>query len=113
MSRNLYLHETIDIIGDNAAEYMQRSVIGFDAGRAADSALVLFGTWVVQGSTGRWPQVVNIWEMVDGWEGWRRLCLRTNLERERNPELKGWWDEAYQWRSGGFDRLLGAVYLYC
>lgn len=109
MSRELYLHETIDILGDGAVPYMERSVVGFDAERVADRGLALFGTWYVQGSTGRWPQVVNVWEIVDGWEGWRRLCASTNLRREANRELAEWWSEAAGWRSGGFDRLMAAA----
>jgi len=108
-ARPLYLHETIDIVGQGAAPYMEKSVVGFDADRVADRGLTLFGTWQVQGSTGRWPQVINLWELVDGWEGWRRLCQATNLKRESNEGLRTWWDEAAAWRSGGFDRLLGAL----
>jgi hypothetical protein len=109
VARELYLHETVDIIGQGAVPYMEKSVVGFDADAVADRGLTLFGTWYVQGTTGRWPQVVNVWEMVDGWEGWKRLCQRTNLRRQANAELSAWWDEAASWRSGGFDRLLGAA----
>ncbi len=109
MARELYLHETVDIVGDGAVPYMEKSVVGFDAETVADRGLTLFGTWYVQGSTGRWPQVVNVWELVDGWEGWKRLCSRTNLRRETNRELSEWWREAASWRTGGFDRLLGAA----
>lgn len=109
MSRELYLHETIDIVGDGAVPYMERSVVAFDPERVADRGLALFGTWYVQGSTGRWPQVVNVWELVDGWEGWRRLCASTNLRRQANAELAAWWREAASWRSGGFDRLMAAA----
>src|SRR2546423_1129929 len=59
--------------------------------------------------SGRWPQVVNMWECVDGWSGWRRLMEATNLRRTTNPELNEWWQEALKSRSGGFDRLLGAA----
>lgn len=89
--------------------YMQESVLGFKADTAADRGLQLFGTWYVMGSTGRWPQVVNLWELPEGWESWRRLCESTNLRREANEELRQWWREAYERRSGGVDRLLGAV----
>lgn len=109
MSRALYLHETIDIVGEGAVSYMEQSVVGFDAEAVADRGLDLYGTFLVQGSTGRWPQVVNVWELVDGWTGWERLCARTNLRREANPELAAWWREAATWRTGGFDRLLGAA----
>ena len=105
--RNLYLHEVIDIVGEGAMRYMEHTV-GFNADAAADRGLELVGTWYTMGSTGRWPQVVNMWECVDGWSGWRRLMEATNLRRTRNPELVEWWQEALKARSGGFDRLIGA-----
>lgn len=106
--RNLYLHELIDIVGEGAMRYMEHTV-AFDAGAAADRGLELVGTWYTMGSTGRWPQVVNLWECVDGWSGWRRLMEATNLRRTQNPDLVEWWQEALKTRTGGFDRLLGAA----
>jgi hypothetical protein len=106
--RNLYLHEQIDVVGEGAMRYMEHTV-GFNADAAADRGLELVGTWYTMGSTGRWPQVVNLWECVDGWSGWRRLMEATNLRRTQNPELTEWWQEALKTRSGGFDRLLGAA----
>jgi hypothetical protein len=104
----LHLHEVVDIVGQGARPYMQENVVTFDADAAADRALRLFGTWEVVGATGRWPQVVNVWELLDGWEGWRRLCESTNVKRAQNAALGEWWDDAYRKRSGGFDRLLQA-----
>jgi hypothetical protein len=104
----LYLHEVIDIVGEQAVPYMEHSVLSFQEG-TADRGLALWGTWYVVGGTGRWPQVVNLWEMADGWEGWERLCRATNLRRQANDALTDWWREAYQRRSGGFDRLLRPV----
>lgn len=109
MGRMLYLHEVVDIVGDKAVDYMEKSVLGFKTETAAGRGLELYGTWYVMGSTGRWPQVVNLWELPDGWDSWERLCRSTNLRRERNEELNAWWLEALQRRSGGFDRLLGAL----
>ena len=104
----LYLHEVVDIVGEGAAPYMAHTA-GFHAETAADRGLTLLGTWQVVGATGRWPQVVNVWEMVDGWDGWERLVRATNLRRDDNIELMQWWNEAYEWRTGGFDRLLQAI----
>lgn len=104
----LHLHETIDIVGEQAVPYMERSVLGFEADTAG-RGLRLWGTWYVVGGTGRWPQVVNVWEMTEGWDDWERLCRATNLRREANDDLTDWWHEAYERRSGGFDRLLGPV----
>jgi hypothetical protein len=101
---SLFLHEVIDIVGRSGAAYMAHTR-DFDAGSAADGGLDLVGTWEVVGTTGRWPQVVNVWE-IDGWDGWQRLAQRTNVRKADNTELAEWWDEAYQRRTGGFDRLL-------
>lgn len=108
MGGQLYLHEVVDIVGQGAAPYMGHTA-GFHAETAADRGLTLLGTWQVVGATGRWPQVVNLWEMVDGWEGWERLVRATNVERAGNAELNEWWDQAHQWRTGGFDRLLAGA----
>lgn len=105
---HLYLHEVVDIVGQGASPYMAHTA-GFHTETAADRGLTLLGTWQVVGATGRWPQVVNLWEMVDGWSGWERLVNAANVRRSENAELNQWWDEAYQWRSGGFDRLLVAA----
>lgn len=105
MERRLYLHEVVDIVGRGAAPYMAH-VVDFDPGAVADRGLGLAGTWEVVGTTGRWPQVVNLWEVVDGWDGWARLARRTNLAKATNVELGEWWDEAHKSRTGGFDRLL-------
>jgi hypothetical protein len=106
--RHLYLHEYVDIVGEGAMHYMARTV-EFGAEVSAARGLALVGTWYVMGSTARWPQVVNLWECVDGWTGWRRLMEKTNLARTRDPELGEWWREALMVRSGGFDRLLGSA----
>lgn len=104
MADPLFLHEVVDIVGRGGAAYMAH-VVAFDAAATADRGLALLGTWEVVGTTGRWPQVVNLWEL-DGWDGWRRLGQRTNVDKAANTELAAWWDEAYERRSGGVDRLL-------
>lgn len=104
MADQLFLHEVIDIVGRGARAYMEHTV-GFDTAAAAARGLDLLGTWEVVGTTGRWPQVVNVWE-IDGWDGWVRLGQRTNVDKAANVELAAWWDEAHARRSGGFDRLL-------
>jgi hypothetical protein len=107
-TRNVYLHEYIDIVGEGAMPYMEHTVER-GAGDASGGTLELVGTWYTMGSTGRWPQVVNLWECVDGWEGWRRLMERTNLRRTRTPELEAWWRRALELRTSGFDRVLAGA----
>jgi hypothetical protein len=65
-----------------------------------------FGVWGTVGSTGRWPEVVNMWEL-NGWDG-----LVANLEHElggqptmQDPSLAEWWAAAADMRRGGFDRV--------
>jgi len=100
----LYLHEIIDIIGDGQAAYLDS--IGERAahsGRQGTSRLM--GSWRVVGSTGRWPRVVNLWEM-DSWAHWARSLDRQFLPGKQDPQLAPWWSKATQWRSGGMDRIL-------
>jgi hypothetical protein len=104
--RGLYLHEVIDIVGLGAWPYMEHTV------RASGDEKVNFdlqGTWYTMGITGRWSQVVNIWDVPGAWDGWRTSVDRLNLARTANKDLEGWWQEAFKHRSGGFDRLLAAA----
>jgi hypothetical protein len=56
-----------------------------------------------------WPQVINVWDVgPDGWQAWAANVDRLNLKR-RKAFYGDWWDQAAQWRSGGFDRLCGGV----
>ncbi len=107
-ARNVYLHEYIDIVGMGAMPYMEHTVQR-GAGDASGETLDLLGTWYTMGSTGRWPQVINLWECVDGWDGWRRLMERTNLRRTQTPELEAWWKRALEMRTGGFDRVMAGA----
>jgi hypothetical protein len=65
-----------------------------------------YGVWGTVGSTGRWPEVVNMWEL-DGWDG-----LAANFDHElshptmQDPSLAEWWGVAATLRRGGFDRIL-------
>ena len=106
-ARALFLHEVVDVVGRGGAAYMAH-VLEFDADATAGRGLALVGTWEVVGTTGRWPQVVNVWEL-DGWDGWARLAQRTNVAKAANAELAEWWDEAHRHRTGGFDRLLAGA----
>ncbi len=107
-ARNVYLHEFIDIVGEGAMPYMEHTARRGE-GDASGGTLELVGTWYTMGSTGRWPQVVNLWECVDGWNGWRDLMVRTNLRRTRTDELNEWWRTALEVRTSGFDRLMAGA----
>lgn len=100
----LYLHEIIDIVGTGQEKYLE--TVG-ERGRHSEREGIsrLMGTWKVIGSTNRWPQVVNLWEM-DGWEHWAGTLERQFLPGKVDAALAPWWARATEWRSGGFDRIL-------
>ncbi len=106
MSRDIFLHEIIDIVGLGAWPYMEhtRGAVGEEK-----VGMQLLGTWYTVGCTGRWSQVVNVWEMPGGWSGWRDSIDRLGLKRKDNETLTGWWHEAHKYRTGGFDRQLAGV----
>ena len=106
MSRSIFLHEIIDIVGQGAWPYMEhtKSCSGDEV-----NGLELLGTWYTVGCTGRWSQCINIWELPGGWDGWRYTIDRLGLKRERNKPLSSWWEEAFRHRTGGFDRQLAGI----
>src|SRR4051794_41640877 len=64
-----------------------------------------YGVWSTIGSTGRWPEVVNMWEL-DGWDGLvRNFEVETAGGRDQDPALAEWWDVASQFRRGGVDPI--------
>lgn len=103
-NRGLYLHEEIDIIGTGSEAYKAHTAARATGRRDGGAALV--GTWQQCGSTGRWPVVINLWEM-QGWEHWAGILERQYTpSSEQPPGLRRWWARAARYRSGGFDRIL-------
>jgi hypothetical protein len=100
---HLYLHEVIRIVGTGSEAYKRHT--GEGRGRGPHGA-PLVGTFQQSGSTGAWPRVVNLWEMR-GWDHWAELLEYQYAGGGEQPgDLKRWWTEATEWRSGGFDRIL-------
>ena len=108
MSRSVFVHETIDIVGQGQYDYME--MVNREPAQHMPDMTSLQGTFYVLGfGGGRWPQVINIWDCgEDGWDGWGRNLDRLNLKR-RKAFYGDWWDEAAQWRTGGFDRVCAGV----
>ena len=108
MPRSVFVHETIDIVGQGQYDYMEH--VSKEPTNFMPDMTSLQGSFFVLGfGGGRWPQVVNIWDCgTDGWEGWGRNLDRLNLKR-RNAFYGDWWDEASQWRTGGYDRVCASV----
>jgi len=106
MSDKLYIHELIDVIGQNRARYMHHMTANWCPVARDERNQLCFGVWGSVGSTGRWPEVVNMWEL-DEWDG-----LVADFEHElghatlQDPSLAEWWSVAADLRRGGVDRIL-------
>jgi hypothetical protein len=106
MNDKLYIHELIDIIGHNRARYMHHMTANWVPVAIEERNQFCFGVWATVGSTGRWPEVVNMWEL-DGWGG-----LVDNFSHElvgagaQDPSLAEWWAVAASLRRGGVDRIV-------
>ncbi len=74
--RDLFLHEIIDINGLHQWDYMEHC-----RQQSGDEKVdfELLGTWYTMGITARWPQVVNVWEIPGGWDGWYGKVDRLGL----------------------------------
>jgi hypothetical protein len=106
VNTKIYIHEFIDIIGHNRAKYMHHMTANWVPTAIAERNMQCFGVWATVGSTGRWPEVVNMWEL-EGWDG-----LADNFAHElrgsglQDPALAEWWAAAAELRRGGFDRIV-------
>src|SRR5437763_3485 len=104
----LYLHETIHIIGAGSEPY-KRHTAAWAARRRHGGALV--GIWQQSGSTGDWPRVINLWEM-DGWDGWAAILERQYAGEGQPadlrvaPETRDWAEAARAWRTDFRETLL-------
>ncbi|MDG2300287.1 MAG: hypothetical protein P8L22_00805 [Acidimicrobiales bacterium] len=108
MTRSVFVHETVDIVGQGQYDYMEK--VNREPAQHMPDMTKLQGTFYILGfGGGRWPQVINIWDCGgDGWDGWGRNLDRLNLKR-RKAFYGDWWDEAAQWRTGGFDRVCAGI----
>ncbi|MFZ6005638.1 MAG: NIPSNAP family containing protein [Actinomycetota bacterium] len=106
MNDRIYIHELIDINGHSRADYMHHMTANWSPTAQVDRHQLCYGVWALLGSTGAWPQTVNMWE-EEGWSG-----LADSFAREavgagaQDPKLERWWAAAAGMRRGGFDRLM-------
>lgn len=102
----VYIHEFVDIIGQNRDRYMHHMTANWCPIARQERNQLCFGVWATVGSTGSWPEVVNLWEL-DGWDG-----LAANFAHEfsggatQDPSLAEWWSAAAGLRRGGRDRIV-------
>ena len=105
---NVYIHEFIDIVGHNRARYMHHMTANWCPVARAERGQLCLGVWATVGSTGRWPEVVNMWEL-DGWDGLvHNLEVELSGGRDQDPSLAAWWATAASLRRGGVDRIVVA-----
>jgi hypothetical protein len=102
----VYIHEYIDIIKHNRANYMHHMTANWSPIGQRERQQLCYGVWGTVGSTGRWPEVVNMWEH-DGFAGVAQ-SFRTEFGHPtlQDPALAAWWSRAASFRNGGFDRIL-------
>lgn len=102
----VYIHEFIDIIGHNRANYMHHMTANWSPIAQKERHQLCYGVWGTVGTTRRWPEVVNMWE-EDGFDG-----LAGSFRHEFNhptlqdPALHDWWARAANFRRSGIDRVL-------
>ncbi|MEI7593342.1 MAG: NIPSNAP family containing protein [Actinomycetes bacterium] len=105
-NHKVYIHEFIDIVGHNRSRYMHHMTANWCPLAMAERNQRCFGVWGTVGSTGRWPEVVNMWEL-EGWDG-----MVANFTHEfsgggmQDPSLAQWWATAASMRRGGIDRVV-------
>jgi hypothetical protein len=106
VNTKVYIHELVDIIGHNRARYMHHMTANWCPTARDERNMLCFGVWGTVGSTGRWPEVVNLWEL-DGWDGLvANFAHETAAPSLQDPALAAWWAEAASLRRGGVDRVL-------
>ena len=105
-NEKVYIHEFIDIIGHSRADYMHHMTANWSPEAQEQRQQLCYGVWAVLGSTGRWPEVVNIWEH-DDWDGLAAsFALEAVGKGAQDTTLEAWWAKAAEFRRGGLDRIL-------
>jgi len=102
----VYIHEFIDIRGHSRADYMHHMTANWSPTAQEQRNQLCYGVWAVLGSTGGWPQTVNMWEEA-GWDGLASsFAIETSGHGAQDPALAKWWARAADFRRGGFDRIM-------
>lgn len=106
MNDRVYIHEFIDIIGHQRANYMHHMTANWSPNAQEERDQLCYGVWALFGSTGAWPQTVNMWEH----RGWDGLAESFGTEAvgsgAQDPKLAKWWATAAEFRRGGVDRIM-------
>jgi hypothetical protein len=105
-NERVYIHEFIDVIGHHRADYMQHMTANWSPIGQEERGQLCYGVWALLGSTGSWPQTVNMWEHAS----WSTLAASFAIETvgkgAQDPALEKWWAKAAEFRRGGIDRIM-------
>jgi hypothetical protein len=101
-----YIHEFVDITGHNRVKYFQHITANWGPIGQRDREQLCFGIWGTVGSTGRWPEVINLWEYRDLAHLAENFRIECNHPSMQDPALQDWWAAAEGFRRGGYDRVL-------
>ncbi len=106
MNDRVYIHEFIDIRGHHRANYMHHMTANWSPLAQEQRHQLCYGVWSLLGSTGSWPQTVNMWE-EDGFDGLARSFANEAVgSGAQDPALAKWWAKASEFRRGGLDRIM-------
>jgi hypothetical protein len=102
----VYIQEVVDVVGTERRRYQEHVTTTWGPVARETRRQRCYGVFTLVGSTGRWPQVVNLWEF----DSWGDLAADLEFELSglghRDPDLDEWWTTAADLRSGGEDRIL-------
>jgi len=105
MPQKIYIHEFIEIAGHSRARYMHHMTANWVPEAIRERNQRCFGVFASVGSTGPWPQVVNLWEL-DDWAGLAsNFAVELARPNRQDPTLEAWWEQAASLRRGGMDRI--------
>lgn len=99
----IFFHETIDPVPapDKHTEYLSLlgDVVRNRTNAPGSTYNHCVANWATVWATGRWPEITGMWQMVDGWPTFAEQFSRAQIwEKDLNT--------FYDFRSGGFDRIL-------
>ncbi|HEV3123680.1 MAG TPA: hypothetical protein VG266_03800 [Candidatus Dormibacteraeota bacterium] len=95
----VHLHETIDVVTGKLADYIS-AIETVLMPLCDERKLRLSGFFQTAGSSGRWPEMIALWELdIDD-----HLAQRRTIGS--HPGMREWMIRGAQLRRGGFDRML-------
>lgn len=112
MAGKIYIHETITLTVARRKAYLEHFTDVWAPRSRQLNGIECFGVWGTNGSTGRWPEAIVMWE-VDGYEAFARMMSNefahlTDDDAPLGDHYELYWASAPEGvvAKDGFDRLL-------